>query len=627
MRASRRTIGMWCLAPFVAGAGGALGVVVADPAGAALPRASASLPAGCVVAAGTASCAFAYSAQPQSFVVPDGVPSIAVTVDGAQGGTGRGGAYEGETTPSGGEGAIQAATLAVSGGETLEVFVGGQGQNSAPGCAYQTGCTGGYNGGGDGSGQVYACCTGGGGGASDLRTAPFGSGDRVVVAGGGGGGGGGPEYSGPQTTFPSGGDGAAGGAGTTGSPGGATSPVTGGGGGGNGGSGPGGAAGSAGGGGSGGYDGGAGATGSAGQGGGGGLDGHLGYLYGGGGGGGGGGYYGGGGGGGGAVDSSGKVPSGGGGGGGGSNYVLPSAADQSSTTGARTGNGAVTISFAVTAASITSASGASFPTALARSFTVRASGVPTPALSVSGTLPTGVTFTDNGDGTATIAGTAALAAVGTYPLTITAANGVSPSASQSFDLVVPGPPSATISSPAGGQTYTQGQSVPTSFQCTDAAQAPGISSCSDANGGVGSTDTGIGSTGSGHLDTSALGFHTYAVTATSQDSQSNQASISYAVISAAAATAGAASVKIETAGVNGKHGTATFSFTALTSVTGFQCALIRQQKNHKYPQPSFASCHSPKSFKHLRAGKYRFEVRATSATSDGPVVSKSFSIT
>ena len=37
-----------------------------------------------------------------------------------------------------------------------------------------------------------------------------------------------------------------------------------------------------------------------------------------------------------------------------------------------------------------------------------------------------MTFTDNGDGTATLAGTPAAGTGGTYPLTITAANGTAP---------------------------------------------------------------------------------------------------------------------------------------------------------------------------------------------------------
>ena len=41
-----------------------------------------------------------------------------------------------------------------------------------------------------------------------------------------------------------------------------------------------------------------------------------------------------------------------------------------------------------------------------------------------------MTFTDNGDGTATLAGTPAAGTGGTYPITITATNGVGTDATQ-----------------------------------------------------------------------------------------------------------------------------------------------------------------------------------------------------
>jgi Putative Ig domain len=47
-----------------------------------------------------------------------------------------------------------------------------------------------------------------------------------------------------------------------------------------------------------------------------------------------------------------------------------------------------------------------------------------------------VTFKDNGNGTATIAGTPATGTAGTYPITITANNGVGSAATQSFTLTV-----------------------------------------------------------------------------------------------------------------------------------------------------------------------------------------------
>ena len=61
--------------------------------------------------------------------------------------------------------------------------------------------------------------------------------------------------------------------------------------------------------------------------------------------------------------------------------------------------------------------------------------MPTSTLSETGTLPPGVTFTDNGDGTATLSGTPAAGSGGLYLLTITATN-VAGSYSQSFILIV-----------------------------------------------------------------------------------------------------------------------------------------------------------------------------------------------
>lgn len=71
--------------------------------------------------------------------------------------------------------------------------------------------------------------------------------------------------------------------------------------------------------------------------------------------------------------------------------------------------------------SITSGALATGVVGVAGSFTVAADGYPTPALSLTGTLPAGVTFTDNGNGTALLSGTPTGAAAD-YPVTITAAN-------------------------------------------------------------------------------------------------------------------------------------------------------------------------------------------------------------
>ena len=101
------------------------------------------------------------------------------------------------------------------------------------------------------------------------------------------------------------------------------------------------------------------------------------------------------------------------------------------------------------APAITSANSATFQNGVAGSFTVTTTGFPTPALTVSGTLPSGVTFTDNGNGTATLSGTATVS--GTYNLTITASNGTAPDATQPFTLTVQAP---AVVVPTPGLTST-----------------------------------------------------------------------------------------------------------------------------------------------------------------------------
>ncbi|BCU78627.1 hypothetical protein llg_33420 [Luteolibacter sp. LG18] len=124
------------------------------------------------------------------------------------------------------------------------------------------------------------------------------------------------------------------------------------------------------------------------------------------------------------------------------------------------------------APAITSANTTSFTATQAGTFTVTTTGFPTNAsmtISSSGSLPSGVTFTDNGNGTATLAGTPASGTDGSYPLTITASNGVSPQASQSFTLVVKPPVDHfTVTAPANA---TAGTAVNVTVTALDAANA------------------------------------------------------------------------------------------------------------------------------------------------------------
>ncbi|HEX3459434.1 MAG TPA: putative Ig domain-containing protein, partial [Acidimicrobiales bacterium] len=104
------------------------------------------------------------------------------------------------------------------------------------------------------------------------------------------------------------------------------------------------------------------------------------------------------------------------------------------------------------APTITSADHTTFTSGTPGTFTVATSpsSQPVPTLSESGALPSGVTLQDNGNGTATLSGTPGAGTAGTYPITITASNGISPNASQSFTLTVNPAPAThfTVSAPA-----------------------------------------------------------------------------------------------------------------------------------------------------------------------------------
>jgi hypothetical protein len=82
-------------------------------------------------------------------------------------------------------------------------------------------------------------------------------------------------------------------------------------------------------------------------------------------------------------------------------------------------------------------------------------GAGTVTLTVTGTLPGGVTFTDNGDGTGTLAGTPDPGTGGVYPLVFHANDGVNPVVDQNFTLTVNDAPAITS---ANSATFNVGMS-------------------------------------------------------------------------------------------------------------------------------------------------------------------------
>ncbi|GAA4355359.1 hypothetical protein GCM10023185_18120 [Hymenobacter saemangeumensis] len=114
---------------------------------------------------------FTYTGGPQTYNVPAGVTRLAVDALGAEGGR------PSFIAAPPGRGARVQTTLAVTPGQVLSVYVGGQGSGSGSSAS-----AGGYNGGGGTGGPA-----GSGGGATDIRIGGTALTDRVVVAGGGGG--------------------------------------------------------------------------------------------------------------------------------------------------------------------------------------------------------------------------------------------------------------------------------------------------------------------------------------------------------------------------------------------------------------------------------------------------------
>jgi PKD repeat protein len=163
------------------------------------------------------------------------------------------------------------------------------------------------------------------------------------------------------------------------------------------------------------------------------------------------------------------------------------------------------------APAVTSVNAATFTSGTAGSFTVMTTGGPTPAISTTSTLPAGVTLTDNGNGTATLASTAATAA-GSYPITITAANGISPNATQSFTLTVnPGPAAPAITS-ANTAAFTAGTAG--SFTVTTTGNpAAAISTTSTLPAGVTLTDNGNGTATLASTAATAAGSYPITITA------------------------------------------------------------------------------------------------------------------
>ena len=117
-------------------------------------------------------------------------------------------------------------------------------------------------------------------------------------------------------------------------------------------------------------------------------------------------------------------------------------------------NGATLTLSSTGATSFTSATSATSTVGTPFSFSVTTSG-PVPALSESGALPTGIKFTDNANGTASLAGTPAAGTGGSFPITITAKSAAN-TVTQSFVLTNDQAPTITSANAASFTTGVSG---------------------------------------------------------------------------------------------------------------------------------------------------------------------------
>jgi hypothetical protein len=172
------------------------------------------------------------------------------------------------------------------------------------------------------------------------------------------------------------------------------------------------------------------------------------------------------------------------------------------------------------APNITSANSTTFTVGTAGTFTVTTSGFPTASITESGALPSGVTLTDNGNGTATLSGTPAAGTGGVHLFTITASNTAAPNATQNFTLTIDQAPAITS---ANSTTFAAGTAGTFSVTTTGYPKSALSESGTPLPSGITFTDNGNGTaTISATAAVSTSGVYSFTITANNGTTNASQ---------------------------------------------------------------------------------------------------------
>jgi hypothetical protein len=222
----------------------------------------------------------------------------------------------------------------------------------------------------------------------------------------------------------------------------------------------------------------------------------------------------------------------------------------------------------VTPPEIISSSTATFLPNAASSFDVISVGTPTPVLTEAGALPAGLTFVNNGNGTATLSGTPSCTATGTYPITLTADNGESTPATQILRVTVTqSPPASPAFESAVATTATAG--TPFSFTVsTNCNPVPAITAL--AKDGVKLVDN---HNGTATLAGTPLRGGVNSIAITAKDALGTAKQLFTLTVLAAPAFTGATTVQATTG----------MPFTSVIKSTGFPTAAIASSSTPTLP--------------------------------------------